>query len=381
MKKIVALLLALLMMLSLTACGAEKTAEAAPAEKVEAPAEPAPAEKAEEPAVPTTRVITDALGRQVEIPAQVESAVCVGSGALRYTSYMGEAALKRLVGVEDYEQERAVMRPYNLVNHELFAGLPVIGLNGEPSNEELIALYPQVIILSTLANVDADELQSKTSIPVVAIESSDSLLDGKAYTAIEILGEVFGLEERSEELTGYLKNMEAELQERSKGEAPRVYIGAVAFRGYHGIEWTEAGYAPLALLGAENLADSLDQSVAFEIDKEQILSWNPDVILLDYAGLELVREDYAADPSFYESLTAVQEGRVYAQIPFRSYAVNMEMALADAWYAGCVLYPDGFADVDPEAKTREILSTMLGADPVDELKEAGYVFTALSLEG
>ena len=229
----------------------------------------------------------------------------------------------------------------------------------------------------------AGRLQSKTGIPVVAIESSDSLLDGKAYTAIEILGAVFGLEERSEELTAYLKNMETELAQRSsaEGEKPSVYVGAVSFRGNHGIEWTEANYAPLSLLSANNLADSLDQSVAFEIDKEQILSWDPDVILLDYAGMDLVREDYAADPAFYESLTAVQKGRVYAQIPFRSYAVNMEMALADAWYAGCVLYPEGFADVDPEAKTREILSTFLGADPVDELKEAGYVFTALSLEG
>ena len=376
MKKILALLLTMLMLLSFAACGAEKPAEAAPQ-----PAESAPAETLEAPETPAIRTVTDAIGRTVELPAAVERAVCVGSGALRYTSYMGKAALERLVGVEDYEQEAAALRPYNLVNHELFASLPVIGLNGEPNNEALILADPQVIVLSTLANVDADELQSKTGIPVVAMESSDSLLDGKAYEAIRVLGEVFGMEERSEELTAYLKNTETELKERSEGEAPRAYIGAVAFRGYHGIDWTEAGYAPLALLGAENLADSLNQSVAFEIDKEQILAWNPDVIFIDYAGLDLVREDYAAQPEFYESLTAVQEGRVYAQIPFRSYAVNMEMAVADAWYAGCVLYPEGFADIDPEAKAREILTTMLGSDPLDELKEAGYVFTALSLQG
>ena len=119
----------------------------------------------------------------------------------------------------------------------------------------------------------------------------------------------------------------------------------------------------------------------FELDKEQLLAWDPDVIFVDYTGLPLVREDYAAKPEFYESLTAVREGRVYSQIPFRSFAVNLDTALADAWYAGCVLCPEGFSDIDPETKAREIFTMLLGSDPYDELKEAGYGFTTLSLAG
>lgn len=34
------------------------------------------------------RIITDSAGRQVTIPEAVESIVCVGVGALRYTCYM-----------------------------------------------------------------------------------------------------------------------------------------------------------------------------------------------------------------------------------------------------------------------------------------------------
>ena len=48
-----------------------------------------------------TRTITDGSGRQVEVPEKVESIVCVGVGALRYTCYMGAAGL--VVGVEDHE--------------------------------------------------------------------------------------------------------------------------------------------------------------------------------------------------------------------------------------------------------------------------------------
>ena len=46
-----------------------------------------------------TRTITDSLGRKVEVPEKVESIVCVGVGALRYTCYVGAADL--VVGVED----------------------------------------------------------------------------------------------------------------------------------------------------------------------------------------------------------------------------------------------------------------------------------------
>lgn len=326
------------------------------------------------------RVITDSAGRSVTIPETVESAVCVGVGALRYTCYLG--AQDRIVGVEDYEKEATVDRLYNLVNFERFSALPAVGGNGEPWHEEIINVAPQIVILSEIAGVDADDLQNKTGIPVVCVAGSDSLLDGKAYDTIALLGEIFGMEARAAELTEYLRANEAELKERGgKGEQLTAYVGGVAFKGYHGLEWTEAGYGPLALLGAENLADSLGQNGAFELDREQILTWDPDVIFVDYTGLPLVREDYAARQELYDSLTAVQEGRIYSQIPFRSFAVNLDTALADAWYAGCVLAPEGFADIDPEAKAREIFTELLGSDPYDKLKEAGYGFTTLSLQG
>ena len=334
----------------------------------------------EAPPAAEGRSITDSMGRSVTIPETVESAVCVGVGALRYTCYLG--AQERIIGVEDYEKEATVDRLYNLVNFDRFSALPAIGGNGEPWHEEIVNVYPQLIILSELAGVDADDLQQKTGIPVVCVAGSDSLLDGKAFATLELLGEVFGMSDRAGELTKYLRDMEAELLERgSKGEKRTAYVGGVAFKGYHGLEWTEAGYGPLALIGAENPADSLGQTGAFELDREQILSWDPDVIFIDYTGLPLVREDYAARRELYDSLTAVREGRIYSQIPFRSFAVNLDTALADAWYAGCVLCPEGFADIDPEAKAREIFTMLLGSDPYDKLKEAGYGFTTLSLQG
>ena len=327
------------------------------------------------------RTITDGAGRQVEVPGQVQSIVCVGVGALRYSCYVGAAEL--VAGVEDYEVKPGMSRLYNYVNFDKFRDLAVIGTNGQPYPEEIIALAPDVIVMSAYASVDADELQKKTAVPVVVVPGSDTTLDADCYETIRILGELYGMEARAAELTGYLRGIEKDLQERTgdipDSEKPTVYVGGVSFKGAHGFEGTEAGYGPFALIHANNLADSTGQTGAFDIDPEQVLSWDPDVIFLDYNGMELIREDHARNPEYYQALTAVQEGRVYAQISFRSSASNLETALADAYYAACVLYPERFSDIDPEQKAGEIFGMLLGVDPYDDLKEAGYALEPIKI--
>ena len=328
-----------------------------------------------------TRTITDSLGRQVEVPEVVESIVCVGVGALRYSCYVGAADL--VVGVEDYEVKEGMTRLYQYVNFEKFKDLPVIGTNGEPYTEEIINLVPQVIVMSQSASVDADDLQEKTGTPVVVVPGSDTALDENAYETIRILGELYGMQTRAEELKVYLEGITADLQTRTQdipdAQKPSVYVGGVSFKGHHGFEGTEAGYGPFALIGAKNLADTTGQTGAFNIDLEQVLSWDPDIIFVDFNGKNLIAEDYANNPDYYNALTAVQEGKVYSQISFRSSASNLETALADAYYAACVIYPEQFADIDPVEKTGEIFEMLLGTNPYADLKEAGYEFRPITI--
>ena len=122
-----------------------------------------------------TRIIVDCMDREVEIPETVESIVCVGVGALRYSCYVGAADL--VVGVEDYEVKPGMSRLYNYVNFDKFKELPVTGTNGVPFEEEMINVDPQVIVVSTYASVDPDELSAKTRIPVVMVPGSDTTLD------------------------------------------------------------------------------------------------------------------------------------------------------------------------------------------------------------
>ena len=305
------------------------------------------------------RTITDGAGRQVEVPETVESIVCVGVGALRYTCYLGGQDL--VCAVEDCEKEAVISRLYNFVNIEKFRDLPVIGTNGNPFAEELIDVAPDVIVMSKSASVEADDLQNKTGTPVVVVPGSDTTLDDHCYETIRILGELYGKQDRATQLTDYLKGIQKDLDDRTRdipdSSKPSVYVGGVSFKGHHGFEGTEAGYGPFALIHANNLADTTGQTGAFNIDLEQVLSWDPDIIFV----------------------AAVQEGKVYSQISFRSNASNLETALADAYYAACVMYPEQFADVDPVTKAQEIFENLLGVNPYDKLQEAGYEFRPIEI--
>jgi iron complex transport system substrate-binding protein len=110
MKKIVAFILAAVLFVSLAACG-NQPQTGAPADKIS---------------------ITDMIGRQVEVaPGSYQRVVCIGAGALRMYSYIGDVAL--LCGVEDIDNmtlsERpkmfdSVARPYVLAFGETFNKLP-----------------------------------------------------------------------------------------------------------------------------------------------------------------------------------------------------------------------------------------------------------------
>lgn len=44
-----------------------------------------------------------------------------------------------------------------------------------------------------------------------------------------------------------------------------------------------------------------------------------------------------------------------------------------------ILYPEQFADVDVEAKTGEIFEMLLGSNPYQDLKDAGYEFRPVTI--
>lgn len=325
------------------------------------------------------RILTDYRGRQVEIPQNLESIICVNVGALRLTTYM--QALDLVAGVEANELKATASKPFSYINKEAFAKLPLIGDNGLTYDEEIIKLQPQLIV-AALEKEDAQALEEKLAIPVFAIAIIDSLGED-LYDNLHLLGQVYHKEARAQELTDYLKGLEEDLAGRTskipEEDKPTVYVGGISYKGAHGFDGTEGAYSPFNLIGARNLADQTGKKGPFNIDLEKILEWDPDIIFLDFNGMELINEYLFKNPSYFDSLSAVKNDLLYSQISFRSNAMNVELAYADAYYAGKIIFPQEFTDLDPALKADEIFQMLLGESYYEILKANKYEFKKMKL--
>ena len=321
-----------------------------------------------------TITVTDAAGRTVEVPESVERIVAIGPGALRLVVYL--QATDRVVGVEDAETMWGEMgRPYRMAHPEL-AERPVIGRGGpypSPNYEKLAELKPDVVFVSAYPEI-ADEIQQKTGIPAVVVSYGKlgSFDDETLLDSLRLMGRILGKEERAEEVISFIESAVKDLSSRAEkaGESPRVYVGGISYKGGHGIESTQCSFAPLMVLKARNVACEVNMSGAVFIDKEKLAEWDPDVIFIDLSNLELVKADYQKNPDFYRELKAFREGRVYGILPFNYYWTNVEIAIADAYYMGKVLYPEQFSDIDPVKKADEVFRFFVGRELYSEL--AGY---------
>jgi len=335
---------------------------------------------------PESLLVTDLAGRRVEIAAPVERVTAIGPGALRLVCYTGAA--DKVVGIENMEKQWSTGRPYIIAHPELL-DLPVIGQGGPdstPDAEMLISVDPDVVFVTYLVDAaKADELQSKTDIPVVVL--SYGLLgtfDEEVFASIELIGEITGNMQRANDVVDYIKGCQDDLEERTadipEADKPTVYVGGLGMKGTHGIESTQGDFPPLTAINALNVVDETGTSGSVMIDKEQLLDWDPDIIFIDEAGYAMVKEDYAANPGFYRSLQAVEEGSLYGYLPYNYYTTNIDTAIADSYFMGKIVFPEAFEDIDPAERADEIYEFLLGAAMYERMANDFGGFVQLDLD-
>nr|WP_237698954.1 iron ABC transporter substrate-binding protein [Caldicellulosiruptor obsidiansis] len=225
-------------------------------------------------------IITDLLGRKVEIENKKNKRiVAIGPGALRLVLYVN--GTKNIVGIENAEKMwEEGSRTYIMAYPEL-KKLPVIGQGGpdsSPDPEKLISIKPDIIFAAGfLDRAKADNLQQKTNVPVVVLDYGNKLLfDENVYKSLKIIGQIVGKNERAEELINYMQRLKGFFQSRTKeipnNKKPKVYIGAISFKGGHGFESTWGRYFPFLAINALNVADTSGKEGWFMVDKEKF--WN-----------------------------------------------------------------------------------------------------------
>ncbi len=376
MKKLASLLLILGILLSLCACGAAN--QPAPTAAAETTAEPT-----EEPAAePETRIVVDGLGREIEVPAKVETIVTLGN-ASRMATYLGLA--DKMITVTSGDNNDSVVMAYGYYNHDIWADLPVCssGGYGEINPEVIIEASPDVILCTFEEDIVAN-IEEQLGRKVVAAPQGTLFAEDYEH-ALRVFGEACGVSDRAETVIAFIQESLADLDSRTSSIAddnkPTALCAAATFRGGHGIAGVYANNAVFATVNAKDVTVGyIDAQKGVEVDKEQVLEWNPDLIVLDASNLGLVENEYAEDPAFFESLNAVKNGELYQWPNSTSNYTNVEIPLVNAYYIGSVMFPEAFADVDFETKAEEIFRFFLGHDGyLSVLNNAGMGYGSVVL--
>ena len=336
------------------------------------------------------KTVTDLLGREVTVPEKINRVVCIGAGSLRLYTYVGD--LSKLVGVEDVDKDGTgvgktlSIRPYKMVNKDLFNSLPSCGKGGpqgSPEAEKILSLNPDIVFsLYTSDKAAMDDLQQKIGKPVVVLSyGKTEAFDANVKKSIALLGDILNRKERANELLSFISDTETYLSSIGEGidkdEKKTVYLGCQSNYGTHGIESSSANYSIFDVSKIRNVLDEYVSKTGEtfkgyqkSVDWEILVEMNPDRIILDAGGLHHLKAQLKEKPEIFKKLSAFQNGEIYLQMPYNAYYTNLETAYADAYFDAWVQYHD----IAPEKlnfnyveKAREIYTLFLGKDCYDDV--------------
>ncbi|MBO7761389.1 MAG: ABC transporter substrate-binding protein [Clostridia bacterium] len=337
--------------------------------------------------------VTDMIGREVTVtPGGYRRVVCIGAGALRMYSYIGDVSL--LCGVEDIDNTTldgrpamfdSVARPYVLAFGQTFATLPSCGVGGPMAQtaeaEKILACNPDIVISEYEDVEKANALEEQLGVPVITLKSgANGVFDESFYATMTLLGQIFGEEEKAATLVSFIKAEAAEITARTadiaEADKPSVYICGLGNWGTTNHLMTAEQYISFEIANVKNAVSGLSATGMQAIEEEKFVDIGADidVMIIDAAAVKNIIPLYREDSTMFDTCRAWQEGEVYLQMAYNAYYTNYEIALINTWFVAKTVYPDLFADVDMTAKTNEICRAFLGVDMAEEIFAAPAAF-------
>lgn len=327
--------------------------------------------------------LTDTLGRTVKVPDTPER-ILLGFYFEDFMAVAGPEAYDRVVAIskDTWAGWRSLQwKTYAqaIPRLEELADVGEID-SGTFSLEAAIAAQPDVAVLAawqynTLGDV-ADRIEA-AGIPIVVLDYNAQTVE-KHVQSTEILGQLMNAEERArqlaEEYAAAVAEVETRLASVSSGDAPKVYV-ELGRKGkdevdnsYSGTQWGSV----IDQLGAVNIANG-QISKWGKLSPEYVLAQNPQVIMLAGSGwtgrdqavimgpgvdVALTHDrmaEYTQRPG-WEGLDAVKNGNVFGVYhggnrTLYDYAFLQFLAKA--------MYPQAFADVDPQATLNRFFETYM----------------------
>ena len=255
------------MILSLAGCKSEDTAETMQNETTETTAFVYETEEIEE-RYPLT--VIDQAGREVVIekePQRLISAYYITTSLL-----MALDLDEQMVGIENTPEKRAV---YGLSAPKLLE-LPTVGTAKELDIEACLALEPDLMILPMKLKSTVEVLE-EFDIDVLLVDPEDQ---ERLIAMIELVALAANREEQAQQVLAFIQEQQEFLNESlADTERPSVYLaGNSSMLKTAGDAMYQSNMIRLA--GGMNAASGIEDTYWAEIDYEQLLSWDPEYIIL-----------------------------------------------------------------------------------------------------
>lgn len=351
--------LAIAALLTLTACGA-----GGPATSSGSGSTPAASQSG------ATRVVDDELG-QITVPAESKR---IATTAPAYTTaVLLLSGADKLVALEDnYGKNEWIKGKYPQL-----AKLPVVFSGNEVNMEELTKQDPDLVIYaSRYGENNLKQLQDLGIATVSSPKGSDK--QGNKIDQLRArqvyLGEVIGgvqldkAKKYSEEYLAIRSEIEAKTAGIPETERPTVVQLSGAGDSLQANNGSAIGQELITLAGGVNAGagatgESKGPSGQTKIDPEQLLSWNPELLLVDSTK---IRDSIKSDPVF-SGLKAVQNNNIIV-IPngAMAWAYNGPEEYLNMYFFAKAVHPELFKDIDMEARTKAFYKEYFGFDLTDD---------------
>lgn len=308
MKKYLSVLLALVMLICLTACGSNAPAGTPAPETTSAPetqtAETASPPETEAPAASIT--VTDLLGNEVTLEAPARHIVGTHSPTMNLAIVLGGGG-KYILGYGG--NKGGTLNSY--VCPELQDTAALIGKGKDINFETVASLNADLCILpQRYKNLAADF--ENVGLPVAIVLSSSESFEA-VRTSLKLLGTLLGEDARAEAIAAAIEGIEAKVMSATAAvpeeEKPSVmFLGASKMYSVATDSMIQTEIMEKA--GAKNAVTGLTVYGDFaEVSAEEIVGWNPQIIWIpNYASYTV--EDVLNDDAF-RGTEAVKNGRVY----------------------------------------------------------------------
>lgn len=376
MKKILCMLLAGMMLISVAGCGGNEEAAAQ-----EDPVTAETTEEVVEEEKTGTHVITDHLGIEVEVPYEVNRIAVGNILPLPSVLTVFFDSAEKIVGMSPNSMSAAE----NGLLGELYPEVlnaETAYMNGTDINlEELMKLEPDVVFYSA-SQPDQGEQLRNAGFAAVAIS-----VNKWEYNAIEtlnhwiiLLSEIFPDNDKTEIVAKYSKEYYELVQERVAGipeeEKERVFFlfkytdTSMQTSGskFFGQFWADA-------IGAINVAEEIEMDNQVDANMEQIYAWNPSTIFITNFTAAQPEDLYTNAIGNYDwsAIDAVQNEKVY-KMPlgmYRSYTPGADTPVTLLWFAKTT-YPELFEDIDIIQETKDYYKEVFGLELTDD--QAASIF-------